>query len=420
MTPPALESLRDWVIRIVIATGLLATTPLLAQERNPPERLLVDIQANVIAAADASSLEGLRTAWALGPKRRFTVVHLGDSHVHAGHATAALRKILSHTRGHAGIGLVFPYAVAKTYAPTGYTTEFQGRWQAASTFRIPPKLPLGVLGIGARTENPGASFTLTFTPPPSKDWREVKIFCTRSRTNSDVWVETAGHKTRIRLDGEGPQPCARVRLKAVGPTLTLRTAKRRAHQASFELHGISVESTRQGGALVHTAGLGGSRFRALLHQEHLSTELSVLAPDVVIVEWGTNDVLYDDVVKPELEMEIREGLRRIRAGAPRATIVLVTPQDLWYRGTNLKATASLAALLHRVAAADGYTVWDWYRISRGAGQLPKWQEAGLANRDLIHLTSAGYRSKGELLAQALLHAALGPVQSDQKDEQLVR
>ena len=51
---------------------------------------------------------------------------------------------------------------------------------------------------------------------------------------------------------------------------------------------------------VHTAGVGASRYWALLHMAHMEAELAALQADIVVIDFGTNDYLYYDTIEPGL------------------------------------------------------------------------------------------------------------------------
>ncbi|MCC7297658.1 MAG: LysM peptidoglycan-binding domain-containing protein [Bacteroidia bacterium] len=46
--------------------------------------------------------------------------------------------------------------------------------------------------------------------------------------------------------------------------------------------------------------------------------------------------------------------------------------------------------------------YDWYWIAGGRYSMVNWRNNNLANKDFIHLTSAGYKQKGQMIAEAYL------------------
>lgn len=367
------------------------------------KRLELQPELNRIQFYDRESVERLQSAWKSAPKTGLSVVHVGDSHVQNGAIHRALRDALWPQLGNGGYGLLFPYSAAKTYSPRDYRSEHSGRWTFAKSWRLPAEIPLGVSGMSVRTRSPWASVTLTFRSAVPEDWRVLRIYCERDSRSFDLKIDSAGKTTpvRVRPKGDDERPYVEVVLPKVGRSIRIRMRKRSARQKRFELHGMSLQSVNPGGLVVHNAGVGAARFRAILHEEHFESHLNSLNPQLVIVEYGTNDYLYDDQLKPELEGEIRTSIARIRRASPDAMILLVSAQDLYRREKNLTSGVLYSDLLHRIAAEEKVAVFDWYWVSGGGKTLRGWRDAELARKDLIHLTPRGYRFKGRLLARAL-------------------
>ena len=352
---------------------------------------------------DRRSIDRLRASWRQARQDGLRIVHVGDSHVQNGAIHKELRSLLRPELGDGGHGLLFPYSAAKTYAPKSYRSRHRGRWTYAKSWKLPAELPLGVTGMSVETRNPDASFTLTFKEPVPDHWRRLRIYCDRGRKSFDLKVDSGGRTTVIRVhpkEDDG-KPYVEAVLPKVGQSVRVRMRRRGPRQKRFQLHGMSLESVNQGGLVVHNGGVGASRFRAILHEDHFESHLTALEPDLVIVEYGTNDYLYEDRIKPELESEIRESIGRIRRAVPDAMILLVSAQDLYRKSKNLKSGVTYSDLLHKIAAEESVGIFDWYWISGGGRTLPAWRDARLARKDLIHLTSRGYRFKGRLLAHAL-------------------
>lgn len=347
--------------------------------------------ARFVARWDAADRDGLR------------VLHLGDSHVQNGIIAASMRAHFKRRLGDGGPGLLFPYSTARTYSPRTYRTRHTGTWTYGKAYILPAKLPFGVAGMSSRTEDPEATFSLRFRRRVPRHWRKLRLYCKRSAASFDLSIESGGKRTEVTVGAAaaGAAQHIDVELPAVGRTLVFRLVQRDATQTEFVFYGMSLQSTRPGGLVVHSAGVGGARFRGVLAAAHFEEQLPSLQPDLVIIDFGTNDYLYTDQIEPQLEVDIRATIQRVRAAVPEATIVLTTAGDLYRRKVNLVSGEPFADLVHRVAQAEGCGVWDWYWIAGGRQTLPRWRDAGLARRDLIHLTRDGYAFKGRWLARAI-------------------
>jgi lysophospholipase L1-like esterase len=366
-------------------------------------RLHMHPELNLLQFYDRAAMERLSARWESAQTEGLTIVHVGDSHVQGGVVQREMRAHLGPELGDGGPGLLFPYSAAKTYAPRAYKSEHTGVWVYGKSWRLPADVPLGVTGMSVRTQSAKASFTLTFKEDVSPDWRALRIYCDRNRESFDLKIDSAGKTTTVvvRPTKGDDLPYVEVTLPRIGRSLRVRMRRRFSRQTGFELHGMVLQSIHPGGLVIHNAGVGASRYRAILHEEHFVSHLASLEPDMVIVEYGTNDYLYDDLIKRSLEGQIRAAIARIREAAPEAAIVLVTPQDLYRKMQNLTSGVKFSDLIHRIAADEGAVVFDWYWISGGGRSIPAWRLEGLARKDLIHLTTRGYSLKGRHLVHAI-------------------
>lgn len=400
---------RDVAVRVVAGVGLMvAVLALVSPASGDPDerlerRLGMRLDLNRIQFHDRAVVAPLQSAWMQSRDRVFRVVHMGDSHVQIGTVTRALRDDLQREHGNAGSGLVFPYSAAKSYSPDGYSSSHRGRWQCGNSRVLPPKVPVGLIGTACATTDPRAQFEIEFTRRPPAAERFVRLIARRAERPYRLDVVSNGRVVRATVPAAsaGAEPFVGVRLPSIGRTVAVRFARKQSGSVPLVIGGLSLERGRGGGAIVDAAGLGGAQFRAVLYQEHLEEELGTLEPDVVILDYGTNDYLYDDTIQPELERTIRNVIRRVRKAAPSATIVLTSAQDLYWKGNNVSSGPAFSALVSRVAAEERCGFWDWFWVAGGPGTLLRWRDEGLAREDLIHLTRRGYELKGHMLARAL-------------------
>ncbi|MFN7145727.1 MAG: GDSL-type esterase/lipase family protein, partial [Myxococcota bacterium] len=158
-------------------------------------------------------------------------------------------------------------------------------------------------------------------------------------------------------------------------------------------------------------GVGSKSFTTFAG-ERLAEQMAVRKPDLVVVMLGGNEAGY-----PVLTTgggagyaPIFEGaLTTIRAGAPNAACLVVTPLDQGYLDEETgeaKSRPGMANLVRRqreVALAQGCAFWSAWAAMGGEGAALRWSAtAGLGTGDLVHLTSRGLDVIGNLLADAIL------------------
>ena len=358
---------------------------------------------NMLQFYKREAVESFYKALVKAPEKRLSIVHLGDSHLQNDVLPGQIRQRFQEDEGDGGRGLMFAFSTAKTYSSVDYNTYHTGIWQAARSITTKPQVPLGVRGMSCRTNQAGASLRFEMKVAVPESHTILKIFCKKAPTAFDISVEIDGQAPIVlRADSSSAESSY---LWTIIPPLqkniVLRTAKRYASQNEFEFYGMSLESSRGGGVIFHNAGVGAARYHSVLYQQHFAKQLPALEPNLVIVDFGTNDYLYYDRLEPELEGEIRQVIATIRKASPKAAILLTTVQDLYWKGKNVQSGAAFAALIHEIAADTDCAVYDWHWVSGGQSTMQQWVQAKLAQKDMIHLLYSGSRLKGDLMYEAI-------------------
>ncbi|PUE12331.1 hypothetical protein B9Z33_01960 [Limnohabitans sp. T6-20] len=365
-------------------------------------------EVNTLEAANVQLLQRLRDKWEGAAQGRFTVLHFGDSHVQGGYGAQISRHKLQSLMGSAGRGMVFPYAIAKTYSQNDYKSSFEGEWVTANSIQVYPKLPLGVSGFVARTASTQSAFTLQFNQQFEPGAKVLKFMYRSTSAAYRLRMQSGDLLWESELQGDdGSQGSSRMVEIAV-PQLfdVIRFDVVNADpkpEDTFELHGLSIEN-KTPGVIYHNLGVGGAAYGALRSQAYFEAQSSLLAPDLVILDWGTNDLIYKNTVPEQLKATIVETIRKVRAEHPDALIVLTSVQDTYFRKQPITAAWDFAQLIRRIAQENDCLLYDWYRVAGGADAMRTWYAYGLAQPDHVHLSGTGYAIKGDLLAQAMLNA----------------
>lgn len=366
----------------------------------PVEGLRTDL--NAIEYFHRQDLEGFVQAWNNSSDRKLKILHLGDSHVQGGFAAAETRKVLRDIHQQVSTGFIFPYSVAKSYSPFGYRSVHTGTWTYGSSVRNAGGLPLGVGGYTLQTSDSAAGFTLIFKEAPSHE-RYLRIFLEPCDTCFDLVVQSGGWADTLRMNDlrDVTNACIGLDLVQPGDSLTIRMLKQDSTQKVFRFYGMSLESPSDNGLVYHAAGISGAQFIALNEQVLLEQQIRELNPDLIILDFGTNDIIKLRMPDPGLEAGIRQAIDRVKAIAPDAGLLLCSVQDMYYRKKPSPAPEWFSVLLRNIAREKHCAYYDWYRISGGRPTIRKWVKAGLAQPDKVHLSGKGYRLKGLLLARAM-------------------
>ena len=377
---------------------------------------------NFIQFYDRKVLKDFHKKWVDKKDKVITITHFGDSHVQPDIYSGEIRKRLQGIKGGAGYGMIFPFSTANTYATVDYKSTHKGHWSYSKSIEMRPVLPLGATGATSRTMDSNASFTISFKNTPEPDYRRLKLFCKLADNSFDLMLSCAGFDTLIKVsapeDTKHPLPYIDIKLPRIDNQITIKVKKTDRNQTYFEMYGMSLESVVPNGVLLHCLGIGGSQYPSLLHETLLDEELQVIKPDLAILDFGTNDYVYNNTVPEELEGEIVQIIANMRKSSPNCMVLLTTTMDMERKGKISTAGMAFSDLIRKVAKEQKCPFYDWYWISGGPKAMRLWYQNKLAQLDMVHLQIKGYKIKGQMLADALLNT-LDMYGSDKKLDSLI-
>lgn len=362
---------------------------------NPPSR------SEPLARA-AAKIAGLGK----DPQTRFTVLHVGDSHVQYGEFPGAARAVLQAAYGDAGRGFVFPYALTGTDGPrdTRFTTG--SRWDCARIIEPRQGLAPGMSGYALSLKDGAAS--LDFAPIRQSAGRTSSLIRVFSRAGP-AWsysLEDPSDPGNRALPASGngyrfAAPLSGMRLRVQGPA---------SGSQPFILDGFSLENG-QGGVLYHALGVNSATWKSFAAPGVIEA-MAQLEPDLLVFSLGTNESVNDSISAQRVKDAALAVLERARAAMPGADILVVGP------GANGRRAAGGAwrpnalvtmvdAGCRQAAQEAGAAYLDWLAEMGGPEAMEDWLRRGLASRDRIHLTEEGYAVQGRFLARSILKLTEG-------------
>jgi lysophospholipase L1-like esterase len=114
---------------------------------------------------------------------------------------------------------------------------------------------------------------------------------------------------------------------------------------------------------------------------------------LIILAYGTNELTDGDWTRESYQSLYEEIIQRLRAAAPKSSILIVGPPDR----ADVDVSRRLRLLndaLREVAFGNSTGFWSASEAMGGAGSMNRWLGTGLAQADRVHLTSAGYNVLG--------------------------
>ena len=330
------------------------------------------------------------------------VLHYGDSPVTADSITADVRSLLQERFGDAGHGFIL---VSKPWAWYGHRgVEVHGRgWhiEAASQSRARD----GFHGLGGVSFEGATGASSHFTL--REDHARMEVQFLRQPGGGVLLVQADGSPiARVETEGAEKQPAFEMFPVPAGAReidLVVESGLVRLFGVSFERNGPGV--------IYNSLGLNGGQVQMVVRyfeRSQWTAELQHERPDLVVVNYGTNESLYADYIERYYPGELREVIRRIKTAVPKASLLVMSPMDRGERDSSGRITTPptlprLVDIQRRIAAETGCAFFNTFQAMGGEGTMGRWYESQprLVSADFMHPLPAGAKKVGVLLDQAL-------------------
>ncbi len=375
------------------------------RDRDPAKATALEVPPGALDHWFAS----LSQAAAGTPGHIARTLHWGDSTIAGDGITRTVRQRLQGRFGDGGPGFLAVQVDARWASRPGILRNTKGAWKTRTiTFGGANNGYYGLGGTvstayGAATSTLGGNkvgeqlqalhrFDIAFQTRPDGGTLMVEVeggegatFQTRSENTADAFhtftAPAGAQKLNVVTTGDGPVTVYGVALETRGPGMTWET--------------------------LGVAGAGqGSMFRQ--GDAHLARQVAWRRPDLIVYQMGGNELGYPSLksgggkVWKDRYVKV---VRKLRAGAPEASCMLVTPLDQGERvrgAVHSKPTLATMVRLQRETAREmGCAFWDAQAAMGGSGSFGVWLSKKLAWSDLYHLTNKGLAIIGHTLADAI-------------------
>ena len=84
------------------------------------------------------------------------------------------------------------------------------------------------------------------------------------------------------------------------------------------------------GVIYNSLGLNGAQVQMALRYfepKQWAAEMQHEDPDLVVINYGTNESVYPDYIERYYEKELRSLIERVRSAVPRASVLIMSPMD---------------------------------------------------------------------------------------------
>ena len=332
------------------------------------------------------------------------ILHYGDSPVTADSITADARAMLQAQYGDAGHGFVLIAKPWAWYMHRGVDISASG-WKVETASTL-PRARDNLHGYGgvSFTGTPGSTSKITL---PDSHHTKLEVVYYRQPGGGDLRIDAAGEEvTTISTIGDDKGTgYASVALPEETTQVKLTVSK-----GTVRLFGIKFE--KPGPGIVYSSiGLNGASVQHLLRHfdtGQWSEQLQHENPDLIILNYGTNESEYPKYVNGAYMGELKQVLGRVHAAAPRSSILIMSPMDRGARsGGVIKTLPIMATIVERqqqVALESGCAFFNTFQAMGGDGTMARWYDnrPRLVNADYTHPLPGGAAVIGNLLDQALV------------------
>jgi lysophospholipase L1-like esterase len=333
------------------------------------------------------------------------VLHYGDSPTTADLITADIRAGLQAKFGDAGHGFVLPGRPWAWYGHRGVTIQAGGwTYQPASQN---PRAADSLHGLGGvnTSGGPGANSKITL---PDGTHRKMEVLYLKQPRGGEFQV-SAGDQVLLTVSTAAEEKSngyASVQLPAGTQTVKLSVTK-----GKVRVFGVTFEKENPG-VVYSSLGLNGVSIQMLARffpAEHWGDQLQHQRPDLVVVNYGSNEAGFASYVEGYYAKELRTVLERIRTALPNTAILVMSPMDRGERDKSgeivtMHALPRLVEIQRQIAREQGCAFFDTFHAMGGEGTMAKWynDKPRLVSADFLHPNPVGAAKVGALLEAALL------------------
>ena len=341
------------------------------------------------------------------------ISHYGDSPITNDGITSTVRRQLQLKFGDAGHGFILITKPWGWYGHVGVKQDASSGWQSDPIFISHGDHLFGFGGASFTTSKAGefASFSTADTGEVGRKVSSFDIYFLSQPGGGDFVVEVDGvQSAKVSTTGEKLHSnFHKITTEEGAHTITLKAVG----NGPVRLFGAVLE-TNDKGVEYDSLGVNGAYIGLLSHYmdaDHWIEQLRHRHPDLVILNYGTNESQFENLRMDQYEQDTKEVIRRIREALPDISIMLVSPMDRGTRGPGGSIVTrpmipKLVAYQRRIAAETGCAFFDTYSAMGGEGTVAKWYEARprLMGGDFTHPTWQGSEIVGNLISDAIINS----------------
>ena len=330
------------------------------------------------------------------------IVHYGDSPTTADLITGDARELLQERFGNAGPGFIL---IAKPWAWYGHHNVDVSAtgWKIDTAVGSMREANYG-LGGAIFTGPVGATSTIRLA---AQDSTAIEVEYLAEPNGGSLEIDADGTSAGIVNTAADTKNNAATTIRIPAGT---KQVKLIVTGSPVQLFGVVF--SRDGRGLTYDSiGLNGASTTVMsraFNPAAFSAALEHRNPDLVVINYGTNESGFPSYVEKQYEGELIRAIGRVRAALPDASILIMSPMDRGERDgdqiTTMRAIPEIVAIQQRVAEQTGCGFFNTYQAMGGNGTMSRWysRHPAMVGADLIHPSPQGARIVAQLLTGQLL------------------
>ena len=335
----------------------------------------------------------------------FTIIHIGDSHIQGDYFSGQIRKQLQYYFGNGGRGVLFPYALAKSFGPRGAILKTNKKWIGEKTLTPDLSNKLGFIGYAAFTNDSNASIALNFTENfEGSPFKRINIW---HSSDSESYAFKLNNEFKFLQNKLNPSGwgISSFYSNTSTNTFSLFPFKTNTKQNHFGFYGFELISDIKYGVNYHHCGVVGAQFTHLINNAPWSIEqIAQLNPDLIIFSFATNEAYNDGLDTSYYKSSIIKFMQDLEIASPKTAFIFTTAPDTRSQNRIPSNQIIVNNILKRIVTNGSYSIFDLNEAMGGWGSIYTWYNKGLTLKDKLHFTEQGYSLQGNLFTLSLLEA----------------
>ena len=300
-------------------------------------------------------------------------------------------------------GLANAYCIANQIDPPSYKSRAIGKWNYSFIHEMTPEKSLGIGGYVTFTNQSDAKLIFQYTTPFPKNRYRLKVLTKQCETSFDLKIIINGDKTYMATS-KIPDDIFEVALdEAQIRSIEIRTVQNTSSQVQFILHGLYLEPINSPAIVVHQVPIIGGVFKGILKESLLAKHINEINPKLIVIDPGISHMLHT-YNSYRTKSEMNKVLRDLKRWAAHASILCISPQEMYRYSYPLIETGVFTRDFKKVSFAQNAAFIDWYAASGAKGGAKKWQKNGLLQKNKVRLNGKGCSKKEQLISSAIKNA----------------